>query len=65
MSPSAIRRRFGQLGFDIISGRRHDFAVKGKKKVPLPNPHGADVSVGLISRMLRDAEIDRNTWLNG
>jgi hypothetical protein len=34
--------------------------VKGTLKVRLPNPHRGDVSVGLLSEILRQAKIDRD-----
>lgn len=63
MSPAEIRSRFQDLGWEIQSGGKRDFAVRGKKKIRLPNPHGSDVSVELIRRIIRDAGIDRDTWL--
>jgi predicted RNA binding protein YcfA (HicA-like mRNA interferase family) len=63
MSPREITARFRVLGWDIKRGTKHDFAVSGPKKVRLPNAHGDDVSVGLISRILKQAGISRSDWL--
>jgi predicted RNA binding protein YcfA (HicA-like mRNA interferase family) len=63
LSPKQIRKRFRQLGFEIVRGADHDFAVKGTLKVRLPNPHRGDVSVGLLAEILRQARIDRDEWL--
>jgi hypothetical protein len=30
----------------------------------IPNPHGADISVDLLARILRQAGISREEWLN-
>jgi hypothetical protein len=36
--------------------------VKGELKPHIPNPHHGDISRGLLSRILRQAGIDRDTW---
>lgn len=63
MAPSDVSKRFEALGWVIQSGAKHSFAVLGTKKIRMPNPHRGDVSVGLISRIIRDADIDRSDWL--
>jgi hypothetical protein len=30
----------------------------------IPNPHGGDISVDLLTRILRQAGISREEWLN-
>ena len=37
---------------------------KGKHKVRIPNPHGNDIGVDLLSKVLREAEISREEWLD-
>lgn len=36
--------------------------LKGKQHVQLPNPHGADVSVGFLRQLLKEAGIERDVW---
>jgi predicted RNA binding protein YcfA (HicA-like mRNA interferase family) len=51
------------LGFDgPYSGGRHQFMVKGDLVVTVPNPHGSDIGVGLLARVLRQAGISRDEW---
>ena len=50
-------RRFGFEG--PISGSRHQFMVKGSLKLYIPNPHGGDIGVSLLERLLRQAGISR------
>lgn len=51
------------LGFDgPYPGGRHQYMVKGELRLTIPNPHAGDISVGLLSRILRQAGIDRATW---
>jgi hypothetical protein len=39
--------------------------IRGFERVKLPNSHhGQDISVDLLARILRDAEISREEWLS-
>ena len=66
LSPISRRRliaRFRELGFEgPFSGGRHQFMSRGECDVHIPNPHEGDISVDLLSRMLRQAEISREEW---
>lgn len=63
ISRADLVRRLRRLGFaGPVSGTRHQFMERGAVRVWLPNPHQGDVSVGLLSRLLRDAGIARNEW---
>jgi predicted RNA binding protein YcfA (HicA-like mRNA interferase family) len=44
------------------SGGKYAFMLRGKLKLALPNPHRGDISVGLLSRLLRQAGITREEW---
>ena len=51
------------LGFEgPYSGGKHQFMLKGAIRLRLPNPHKSDVGRELLSRILRQAGIDRDTW---
>jgi predicted RNA binding protein YcfA (HicA-like mRNA interferase family) len=53
------------LGFEgPFSGGRHQFMVRGDVVVAIPNPHGRDIGVGLLSRVLRQAGVTRAEWEN-
>ncbi|MDO9268074.1 MAG: type II toxin-antitoxin system HicA family toxin [Methylobacter sp.] len=53
------------LGFiGPYEGGKHPYMVKGDLVLTLPNPHKQEISVDLLKRLLRQADIDRNTWLN-
>ncbi|MCK9357624.1 MAG: type II toxin-antitoxin system HicA family toxin [Dehalococcoidia bacterium] len=57
-------RRLRQLGFEgPIAGGRHPFMVRGQLVLTIPNRHRGAVSVDLLSRMLRQAGITRDQWL--
>jgi predicted RNA binding protein YcfA (HicA-like mRNA interferase family) len=51
------------LGFEgLYSGRRHQFMIKGEVRLRIPNPHQTDIGKELLSRILRQARIGRDTW---
>lgn len=53
------------LGFiGPYEGGKHPYMVKGDLVLTLPNPHRQEISVDLLKRLLRQANIDRDTWLN-
>jgi hypothetical protein len=37
--------------------------VKGEFRLTLPNPHRRDISPALLARSLKQAGVDRDTWL--
>ena len=53
-------RHLKRLGFDgPYSGGRHQFMVKGEITIRIPNPHRSDLGVELLSRVLRQAGVNR------
>lgn len=59
-----IIRRFRELGYaGPFSGGKHQFMIKGKKKIRIPNPHGSrDVHISLVKEILRQAGISAEEW---
>jgi len=56
-------QNFRKLGFaGPYGGGKHLFMKKGAFKIHIPSKHKGDISVGLISEILRQAEIDRKKW---
>ena len=66
MSPVSRRellRRLTELGFDgPYVGGRHEFMIRDRRRIVLPNPHRSDIGVDLLIRILRQAGIDRQEW---
>jgi predicted RNA binding protein YcfA (HicA-like mRNA interferase family) len=59
----ALVRRFQALGFEgPFGGSKHPYMVKGDLVVTIPNPHREQISVDLLTRLLRQAEISRDEW---
>ncbi|MCI0559850.1 MAG: type II toxin-antitoxin system HicA family toxin [Nitrososphaera sp.] len=64
ISRKELVRKFRALGFTgPFSGGKHQFMVKGRHKIRIPNPHsGKDISVGLVKEILRQANIGEADW---
>ncbi|HEY7269275.1 MAG TPA: type II toxin-antitoxin system HicA family toxin [Dehalococcoidia bacterium] len=63
LSRRELVRRLRHFGFDgPIGGGNHEYVKKGGLKVTVPNPHGSVYSVALVSRIVRQAHIDPETW---
>jgi len=56
-------RTFKALGYDgPFPGGKHLYMNGPRGTVRIPNPHGSDISVGLLKRILRVAEISDDEW---
>jgi predicted RNA binding protein YcfA (HicA-like mRNA interferase family) len=66
LRPIAWRELVGRLRFLGFSGPyqqgKHPFMVRGDQRVGIPNPHEGDVSIDLLTRILRHAAISRQDW---
>lgn len=51
------------MGFEgPFSGGKHEFMLKNRFKLIMPNPHGKDIGKNLLSKILHQANIDRSEW---
>jgi predicted RNA binding protein YcfA (HicA-like mRNA interferase family) len=58
-------KRLRKLGWEgPLSGGKHQFMVKRAMKLPIPNPRGGVLSVGMVSEILKETEISRDDWLS-
>ena len=64
ISRREVIRKFKALGYSgPLSGGKHQFMVKGKKKIRIPNPHGSgDIDISLVKEILRQAAISNEEW---
>lgn len=62
---SEFVRKLKALGYaGPYSGGDHEFmAAPGRRPVKVPNPHGSEISVDLLSKVLKAANIDRDRWI--
>jgi len=60
VSRRELIRRLVALGFDgPYTGGRYEFLLRGDMHLILPNPHRGEISVDLLTRLLRQARITR------
>jgi predicted RNA binding protein YcfA (HicA-like mRNA interferase family) len=51
------------LGFNgPFSGTKHQFMKKDDIRLRIPNPHQREIGKELLSDILKEAEISRDTW---
>jgi len=64
VSWTELVRGLRAFGFDgPFQGGKHAYMVKGKLVLTVPNPHGREVSVDLLARILKQAGISREAWV--
>lgn len=57
-------RKLKDFGFEgPYSGGKHLFMIKGNLSLTVPNPHGHDIGVGLLNKILKEAEISKKEWV--
>ena len=58
-----VIRKLRRLGFEgPFAGGKHEFMTRGRLKLYVPNPHGSDLSAGLVTRLLKEAGIAEEHW---
>jgi predicted RNA binding protein YcfA (HicA-like mRNA interferase family) len=65
VSRTELIRRLRRLGFEgPYSGGKHAFMVRGNLTLRIPNPHGSDIGVGLLRRLLAQAGLTVDEWFD-
>jgi predicted RNA binding protein YcfA (HicA-like mRNA interferase family) len=60
---SELVRYLKKLGFEgPYPGKRHEYVLRNGNRLILPNPYRSDISVGLLVKLLKEAEISREEW---
>jgi len=63
LSRKELIRKFKVLGYSgPFSGGKHQFMIKGRHKIRIPNPHISDIDVSLLKEILRQARITSDEW---
>jgi len=57
-----LLKKMGFIG--PYPGSDHDYMVRDGVYVSIPNPHGSDISVKLLSIILKQGKISRDEWLS-
>ncbi|MBI4667892.1 MAG: type II toxin-antitoxin system HicA family toxin [Elusimicrobia bacterium] len=57
-------QKLKSFGFEgPFSGGRHLYMTKDDLTLTIPNPHHGDIGPDLLHRLLRQAAISRNDWI--
>lgn len=52
-----------RLGFDgPYAGGKHQYMVRDRLRLRIPNPHQGDIGRDLLARIMRQAGISRDEW---
>ena len=63
VSRRELLQRLKRLGFEgPYTGSRHEFMLREDCRLILPNPHRGDISIDLLTRLLRQSGITREEW---
>ena len=63
VSWSNLVKKLKKFGFEgPFRGGKHPYMVKGDLVLTIPNPHRREVSIDLLIRILRQANIDKDDW---
>ncbi|MBI5764907.1 MAG: type II toxin-antitoxin system HicA family toxin [Planctomycetes bacterium] len=63
VSHRELIRRLRKLGFQgPYPGTKHPFFIKNGRPYHVPNPHGHEISVSLLRRVLAQLEVTRAEW---
>lgn len=64
LSRSELIQKLRALGFTgPYSGTRHQYMEKETQRVFIPNPHGKDIGVPLLKQIMKQINIDRDTFI--
>lgn len=56
-------RKLKGLGFEgPFLGTKHQYMLKGAHKIFIPNPHGKDIGVPIIKKIMNQIGIDPQEW---
>jgi predicted RNA binding protein YcfA (HicA-like mRNA interferase family) len=57
-------KKLRKFGFDgPFQVGKHPYMIKGDLTLTIPNPHPKDISVDLLSRILKQAGINKKDWI--
>jgi len=65
VSRRELIKRLSKLGFvGPYPGADHEYMSRGLVETRIPNPHGNNISVDLLQRILKRAGISREEWFD-
>ncbi len=64
MPRRVLIKKLKSLGFfGPYVATRHEYMIKGKHKIFIPNPHGEDIGAPLLNKIIEQIGIDRDEFL--
>ena len=64
VSWTELVKRLRKLGFDgPYRGGKHPYMIKDNLVLTIPNPHRKEIGIDLLSRILKQAGITREEWV--
>ena len=61
LSRRELVRKLKRAGFaGPFSGGRHQYVLRGKLRIFIPNPHGADIGSKILKRVILDVGISED-----
>ena len=65
VSRRELLRKLKKLGFEgPFAGGKHQWMRRDSLRLTIPNPHGGAIDPGFIRRLLRQAGITLEEWMN-
>jgi predicted RNA binding protein YcfA (HicA-like mRNA interferase family) len=63
VSWTVLVKKLRRLGFDgPYQGGKHPYMTKSNLVLTIPNPHRNNISIDLLSRILKRAKISHHEW---
>jgi len=64
LSHSDLIKKLKMFGFEgPFGGGKHLYMIRGKLRLTIPNPHRKQIGVDLLMRILKQAGISREEWI--
>lgn len=65
VSHNELVRGLKTFGFEgPLSGGKHLYMLKGNLRLTIPNPHRQKIGIDLLMRILRQAGITKEEWID-
>ncbi len=58
-------KKLGDLGFlGPFASTRHEYMIRNKEKIFIPNPHGKDIGMPILKRIIQQLGISNQEFLD-
>ena len=58
-------KKLRKIGFEgPYQEGKHPYMIKSDLVLTIPNPHKKDIGINLLARILKQADISKDDWLN-